>query len=143
MDLPSVCSAGATITSARWNSFIVAYPQVAIDMRRPPNRLNVPSFSCAGPLRISWRLAACPTCTLVPLGNSGWKVAMPQWKPRPGASLDLAMGAPIMTASAPQATHFAMSPPVRMPPSAMTFTYLPVSSISLALAAAASASAVA
>ncbi len=33
-----------------------------------------------------------------------------------------------MTASAPQATAFAMSPPVRIPPSAITFTYVPVSS---------------
>jgi hypothetical protein len=33
-----------------------------------------------------------------------------------------ASGLPIMTASAPQAMAFATSPPVRMPPSAMTWT---------------------
>ncbi len=30
--LPSVCRDGATMTSARWNSLIVAYPQVAIEV---------------------------------------------------------------------------------------------------------------
>ena len=68
---------------------------------------------------------------------------MPQWKPRPGASLARASGEPIITASAPQAIAFEMSPPVRMPPSAITFTYLPVSSRCWTRAAAASAIAVA
>src|ERR671931_602062 len=48
-----------------------------------------------------------------------------------------------MTASAPHAIALAMSPPVRMPPSAITFTYLPVSSRCCTRAAAASAIAVA
>ena len=48
-----------------------------------------------------------------------------------------------MTASAPQAIAFEMSPPVRMPPSAITFTYLPVSSRCCTRAAAASEIAVA
>ena len=68
---------------------------------------------------------------------------MPQWKPRPGASLARASGEPTITASAPQAIAFEMSPPVRMPPSAITFTYLPVSSRCWTRAAAASAIAVA
>jgi len=37
---------------------------------------------------------------------------MPQWKPRPGASAARAIGDPIITASAPQARHLQMSPPV-------------------------------
>ena len=48
-----------------------------------------------------------------------------------------------MTASAPQAIAFEMSPPVRMPPSAITFTYWPVSSRCCVRAAEASAIAVA
>jgi hypothetical protein len=52
---------------------------------------------------------------------------MPQWNPRPGASFARASGEPIITASAPQAIALAMSPPVRMPPSAMTLQYVPVS----------------
>ena len=68
---------------------------------------------------------------------------MPQWKPRPGASFARASGEPTITASAPQAIAFEMSPPVRMPPSAITFTYLPVSSRCWTRAAAASAIAVA
>ena len=43
--LPSVCSAGATMTSARWKSRMSSYPQVAIEVRSAPIRLNVPSFS--------------------------------------------------------------------------------------------------
>ena len=48
-----------------------------------------------------------------------------------------------MTASAPQAIALEMSPPVRMPPSAITFTYWPVSSRCWVRAAEASAMAVA
>ncbi len=54
----------------------------------------------------------------VPRGSTGLGVAMPQWKPRPGASAARAIGEPIITASAPQARHLQMSPPVTMPPSA-------------------------
>ena len=68
---------------------------------------------------------------------------MPQWKPRPGASWARASGEPIITASAPQAKALAMSPPVRMPPSAITFTYWPVSSMCCERAACTSAIAVA
>ena len=68
---------------------------------------------------------------------------MPQWKPRPGASYADASGEPIITASAPHAIALAMSPPVRMPPSAMTCTYTPVSSRWRMRAPAASAIAVA
>jgi len=48
-----------------------------------------------------------------------------------------------MTASAPQAIAFAMSPPRLIPPSAITWTYTPVSSRWRDLAPAASATAVA
>ncbi len=48
-----------------------------------------------------------------------------------------------MTASAPQAIALAMSPPVRMPPSAITLQYWPVSIRCWMRAAAASAMAVA
>ena len=68
---------------------------------------------------------------------------MPQWKPRPGASCARASGEPIMTASAPHANALAMSPPLRMPPSAITFTYWPVSSMCCERAACTSAIAVA
>ena len=47
---------------------------------------------------------------------------MPQWKPRAGASKAEASGEPSMTASAPQAIALAMSPPLLMPPSAITCT---------------------
>src|SRR4029453_13354665 len=52
-------------------------------------------------------------------------------------------GEPIITASAPQAMALAMSPPVRMPPSATTWQYRPVSRWCSERAAAASAMAVA
>src|SRR5439155_659915 len=61
-------------------------------------------------------------------GSVGWKVAMPQWYPRPGDSYAVASGGPIITESAPHAIALAMSPPVDIPPSAMTCTYTPVSS---------------
>ena len=51
-------------------------------------------------------------------GSTGLGVAIPQWNPRPGASSERAMGDPIITASAPQAMHLQMSPPVTIPPSA-------------------------
>ena len=51
---------------------------------------------------------------------------MPQLYPLPGASSDCASGVPIITASAPQARALHRSPPVRMPPSVMMGTYLPV-----------------
>ena len=54
-------------------------PQVAMLVRRAPNRLRVPSFSCAGPRRISSSVPFVPALTRVPRGSSGWKVAMPQW----------------------------------------------------------------
>ena len=63
-----------------------------------------------------------PAYTRAPRGSVGWKVAMPQWYPRPGASYAPASGEPIITASAPQAIAFATSPPVRIPPSVMTCT---------------------
>ena len=68
---------------------------------------------------------------------------MPQWKPWPGASYARASGEPIITASAPQANAFATSPPLRMPPSAITRQYSPVSSMCCERAAATSAIAVA
>ena len=55
--LPSLCSAGAIISSARLNSAMSRYPQVAIDVRKAPMRLNVPSFSSAGPVMIGSPLA--------------------------------------------------------------------------------------
>ena len=59
------------------------------------------------------------------------------------AEIDAANGEPIITASAPQTTALAMSPPVPIPPSAITCTYTPVSSRCCARAARASAIAVA
>ena len=67
---------------------------------------------------------ACPgpsVRTRAPRGRVGWKVAMPQWKPRAGASTAEDSGEPSMTASAPQAMALAMSPPLDMPPSAITW----------------------
>src|SRR3954452_581721 len=141
--LPSVCSDGATITSARWNDAMSSYPQVAIDVRRLPIRLKVPSFSCAGPSRICSIEPFWVVLTRAPRGSDGWNVAMPQWKPRPGASYARASGEPTMTASAPQANAFETSPPLRMPPSAITLTYSPVSSMCCERAAWTSAIAVA
>ncbi len=68
---------------------------------------------------------------------------MPQWKPWPGASWARASGEPTITASAPHAIALETSPPVRMPPSAMTWTYSPVSSMCCERAPATSAIAVA
>ena len=81
--------------------------------------------------------------TRAPRGSDGWNVAIPQWNPRPGASYARASGEPIITASAPQAIAFETSPPLRIPPSAITFTYSPVSSMCWERAAATSAIAVA
>src|SRR3954447_5763211 len=99
-------------------------------------RLNEPSFSRAGPVRISSSVPFWIVLTRAPRGSDGWKVAMPQWNPWPGASWARASGEPIMTASAPQAMAFDTSPPVRIPPSAMTWTYSPVSSMCVERAAA-------
>ena len=63
-----------------------------------------------------------PVRTRAPRGRVGWKVAMPQWKPRAGASVAEESGEPSITASAPQAMALAMSPPLDIPPSAMTWT---------------------
>jgi hypothetical protein len=77
--LPSVCSEGATMTSARWKDGMSSYPHVAIEVRRLPIRLNVPSFSWAGPSRICSSDPFWVVWTRAPRGSSGWKVAMPQW----------------------------------------------------------------
>jgi hypothetical protein len=82
----------------------------------------LPSLTGAGPSRISLRVPRGEVRTRVPRGRSGWKVAMPQWWPRPGASTARDSGEPTITASAPQAIALATSPPVRMPPSAITWT---------------------
>ena len=81
-----------------------------------------PSFSWAGPSRISRSDPRTDVRTRAPRGSVGWKVAMPQWKPRAGASTADDSGEPSMTASAPQAMALAMSPPLDMPPSAITCT---------------------
>src|SRR5918996_1593650 len=114
-----------------------------MEVRRLPIRLKVPSFSWAGPIRICSSVPFCAVRTRAPRGSDGWNVAMPQWKPWPGASNARASGEPIITASAPHAIAFATSPPVRMPPSAMTLQYSPVSSMCCERAAATSAMAVA
>ena len=80
----------------------------------------MPSFSRAGPVMISCSDPFCVVRTRVPRGSDGWNVAMPQWKPWPGASYARASGEPIITASAPHAIALATSPPLRMPPSAIT-----------------------
>src|SRR4029453_13889303 len=106
-------------------------------------RLNVPSCCRAGPVMISCSVPFCVVRTRAPRGSDGWNVAIPQWKPWPGASYARASGEPTITASAPQAIAFATSPPLRMPPSAITLQYSPVSSMCCARAAATSAIAVA
>ena len=63
-----------------------------------------------------------------PRGRLWWKLERDHRAPPAGASSARASGEPSMTPSAPQTTALAMSPPVRMPPSAMTWTYTPVSS---------------
>ena len=42
-------------------------------------RLNVPSFSCAGPVMISSIVPFCTVATRAPRGSEEWNVAMPQW----------------------------------------------------------------
>jgi hypothetical protein len=39
-------------------------------VRSAPNRLRVPSFSCAGPRRISWSVPLLPALTRVPRGSA-------------------------------------------------------------------------
>src|SRR4026207_2299655 len=53
-------------------------------------------------MTISSSVAVWSTATRAPLGRVGWKVAIPQWKPRPGASFARASGGPTLTASRPQ-----------------------------------------
>ena len=79
-----------------------------------------------GPKSTCSRLAWVPTLMRVPRGSAGCGLAMPQLKPLPGASWVWANGVPIMTPSAPAAIALQRSPPMRMPPSVMTLTYLPV-----------------
>ena len=67
-----------------------------------PSRFWVPSSREAGPRRIFSRLPVVPTLMRVPRGSTGLGVAMPQWKPRPGASADRAIGEPIMDRPANQ-----------------------------------------
>ena len=68
-----------------------------------------------------------PTLIRVPRGNVGEGAAIPQFVPRPGASAARASGDPSITTSAPAAIALASPPPRRMPPSATTGTYRPVS----------------
>src|SRR4029450_11198307 len=75
-----------------WPPLPAGWPVVAMEVRRPPNRFMLPSLTGAGPSRISLRVPSGEVLTLVPLGRSGWKVAIPQWWPRPGASTALARG---------------------------------------------------
>ena len=82
----------------------------------------VPSATREGPNRISSRVPTVPISTRWPRGSDGWCASAPQWKPRPGASVARANGEPTITASAPQATAFAMSPDLPIEPSAMTWT---------------------
>ena len=122
---------------------MVFAPRVPILVFSAPKRLWVPSSNLAGPLRICSKLPVVPTLIRVPLGSTGLGVAIPQWKPRPGASVARAKGEPIITPSAPQAIHLQISPPVTKPPSAITGIYLPVCWKNSSLAAAQSATAVA
>ena len=78
-DLPSVMRAGATMTSAFWNSFRLPYPQVAMDVLSAPKRLRRPSFSWAGPMSTSLSVPRVSVLTRAPRGRVGWKVAIPQW----------------------------------------------------------------
>ena len=83
-----------------------------------------------------------PTLIRVPRGKTGEGAAIPQFVPRPGASSARASGLPSMTASAPAAIAFAMSPPFFIPPSATTGTQRPVSARNASRAAATSLTAV-
>jgi hypothetical protein len=117
---------------------------VAIDVRRPPKRLNVPSFSCAGPEQDLLERAVLDVCTARAARQRRVERRHPPVEARgPGASWARRSGEPIMTASAPQAIALETSPPVRIPPSAMTWTYSPVSSMCVERAPATSAMAVA
>ena len=86
-----------------------------------PVRLTTPDASWAGPCRICSSGPWVSTRTRSPRGSVGCTAGMLQCQPRPGASVAAANGVPVITASAPQATARAMSPPVVMPPSAMTW----------------------
>ena len=83
---------------------------------------RVPVGSLLGPSRISSIVPSVPTRSTVPRGSRWWNEEFGQILPCPGASLAAASADPIITASAPQAMAFAMSPPFDIPPSAITCT---------------------
>src|SRR3954465_808543 len=87
-----------------------------MDVRRLPMRLKVPSFSCAGPSMICSSVPFCVVFTRAPRGSDGWNVAMPQWKPPPGASYARASGEPTITAPAPHANASDTPSPAAPPP---------------------------
>ena len=99
-----------------------------------PSGSAFPSFSRGGPMMISSRLATCWVCTRAPARVSETKTA-PVFPAPPSRAQAVSRPS---TASAPHATAFAIWPPVHMPPSAITFTYFPVSSRCWTRAAAAS-----
>ena len=76
--LPSVLMEGAMIISAWCMSLIVRAPHMPIAVRNAPTRFMVPSATEEGPSRISLSEPRLPTLILVPLGRSGWGLAIPQ-----------------------------------------------------------------
>ena len=95
---------------------------MAIQVRIAPAKFFDPSSESEGPKRIVFIEATVPTSTRAPRGNTALGVAIPQWKPSPGASSERANGDPIITASAPQANALQISPEFTIPPSAITGT---------------------
>ena len=85
--LPSVCRDGATMTSAFWNSFSGLVPAGG---HRGAQRTEEVHPAVVLVRRAEQDLAAAsprtPVRTRAPRGSVGWNVAMPQWKPRAGAS---------------------------------------------------------
>ena len=111
-----------TARSAFCISFTVPCPVTAIVLRNAPIRLDLPSARSDGPKRTCSNVPTGSTCSSRPRGSVRWAAVIDHTAPPPGASVARASGAPSITASAPHTIAFAMSPPVVMPPSAITWT---------------------
>src|SRR5205814_2440534 len=127
--LPVPLTGAAYRSSTRptfWNSLRSRYPHLAIARFNPPNRFSPPSGSSDGPYSsFSIDPSGSPATPNAPRGSFGWLAAACHQAPPPGASAHTDSGSPSITASAPQPSALAMSPEVRIPPSAIRWTYRP------------------
>ena len=60
-------------------TYVAVATAAALLVRNAPHRFMRPSFSWAGPIRISCSVPRTAVFTRAPRGSVGWNVAMPQW----------------------------------------------------------------